>query len=666
MRVSSALRPAKRRRPARPGDRLTWLLLLAFALIILRLGWIAEDMYISLRTIENLLAGDGLVWNVGERVQAFTHPLWLFVCAGVRGITGEHFFSLIVCGAAVSFVALALVGLRLARTAQVGIVLVLAATLSHAFVDYSTSGLENPLTHLLLALAAWVYLGQLPSAKTFGELCLIGGLSLLSRPDNAVLLGPVVLAAGVQARQRGASWSALARALGWGSVPLVAWELFSLVYYGSLVPNTAIAKLNTGIDPAELRVQGFMYLISTLDKDPLTLLVIVAGVVAPFVTRDRRLWPLAFGVVLHLVYVVKIGGDYMLGRFLTAPMFLAMICLARVRKLRLVEYATAAAVVVGIGLSADPSTLVLNGDDGLTMNEARHPRRVHDIHRMLWDSASLLAATRTRQMPDHRWADLGRKGPRRPGKVEVVTAVGMRAYHAEREVHWIDNVALGDPLLARLPARHDAEWMPGHFFREVPKGYRETIETGENLIADAQVRQLYDKVHLVTHGDLFSVERFKAIWWLNNGGPQRLLDEERWRYAGASKRTPASLARQRVPDGTPLGSKRVRAFPRTGVDVRYKDRQHRRVLEVSLNDADRFELRFYDGDEEIARVPVDVKLTWHEPGVTARKLALPEIVQDRGFTRYRILPRTQKRRQQPYFAIGHVLFDEAIDDVPAM
>ena len=32
-----------------------------------------------------------------------------------------------------------------------------------------------------------------------------------------------------------------------GFIPLIAWELFSLIYYGFLLPNTAYAKLNTGL-----------------------------------------------------------------------------------------------------------------------------------------------------------------------------------------------------------------------------------------------------------------------------------------------------------------------------------------------------------------------------------------------------------------------------------
>ena len=40
--------------------------------------WVDEDAFINFRIIDNLLAGHGLVFNVGERVEVDSDPLWLF------------------------------------------------------------------------------------------------------------------------------------------------------------------------------------------------------------------------------------------------------------------------------------------------------------------------------------------------------------------------------------------------------------------------------------------------------------------------------------------------------------------------------------------------------------------------------------------------------------
>ena len=58
--------------------------------------WIADDGLIVLRTVRNLLAGNGPVFNQGERVEANTSTLWTYLmylggcgrradAAGVRG-----------------------------------------------------------------------------------------------------------------------------------------------------------------------------------------------------------------------------------------------------------------------------------------------------------------------------------------------------------------------------------------------------------------------------------------------------------------------------------------------------------------------------------------------------------------------------------------------------
>src|SRR6185503_20319626 len=75
------------------------------------------------------------------------------------------------------------------------------------------------------------------------------------------------------------------RAMAIGSAPAVAWTLFSLIYYGFPFPNTAYAKLATGIDSSELRAQGLLYLLDSLDRDPITLTTIAIATVIAAVQR---------------------------------------------------------------------------------------------------------------------------------------------------------------------------------------------------------------------------------------------------------------------------------------------------------------------------------------------------------------------------------------------
>jgi arabinofuranosyltransferase len=633
------------------------LLLLLFTVLVMRHAWMMDDAYITLRSVDNLFAGHGPVWNPGERVQSYTHPLWMLICCGMYAVTREYFYSLFIVGALVSVGALAIVTLRLSRSQVLATSLLLAATLSHAFVDYSTSGLENPLTHLLLALLAWVYLGQLPDERRFKYLCLIGGLALLSRPDNGALFGPAVLAGAVQAYRRGTKLRALLRAALIGGIPLYAWEAFSLIYYGSLVPNTALAKLNSGIDGSELIEQGFFHIAATLDFDPLTLVVVLAGMVSPLLAKQWRLLPLSLGIALHLLYTIKIGGDFMLGRFFTAPMFMAMVCLSQLRRPGLLSVGIATAVLVALGLAAHPNTFEINTRLTEPHNKGRTWRGITDERTLLWDGNSLLKSGRIHELPHPRWWARAKPG----AKVEVDGALGYRGLVNGPDVHWVDRTALSDPLLARLPALHRADWMSGHFFRAIPKGYVETLEGGENVIQDPAIHELYQRIDLVVRGDLFSLDRFAAIWWLNTGGPAELINEESWRFHGAAKLMPDSLS-WRVDDGTRLDDKqRVHRLPLTGAYVKFKKLMHPQVLEISISGHDRFEIRFYDGREEVARVPVPRVYEREVNNVVARRIELPEALTERGFSRLRVVPLTKRQAKTPYYAIGHLLFDDEID-----
>src|SRR5438034_9602576 len=85
---TAEVEPADRLAPERRGrwqpDR-RWLVaaaLLAIPVVVLALGawnyrWMADDGFINLRIVKQIEAGHGPVFNVGERVEASTSPLWI-------------------------------------------------------------------------------------------------------------------------------------------------------------------------------------------------------------------------------------------------------------------------------------------------------------------------------------------------------------------------------------------------------------------------------------------------------------------------------------------------------------------------------------------------------------------------------------------------------------
>ena len=64
-----------------------------FTIVLVRTAWMHDDAYITLRTVDNLVSGFGPRWNVSERVQAYTHPLWMFLLALPYSVTARVLYA---------------------------------------------------------------------------------------------------------------------------------------------------------------------------------------------------------------------------------------------------------------------------------------------------------------------------------------------------------------------------------------------------------------------------------------------------------------------------------------------------------------------------------------------------------------------------------------------
>ncbi len=248
----------------------------AFLLLLIRTAWLDDDAYITFRTVDNFLNGLGLRWNVINRVQAFTHPLWMFAVAGAAAISGEVYYSSLVLSIAISLAAVVIAVSRIAPTLPMSVLALSTLALSKAFVDYSTSGLENPLTHLLLAGFFLALISDLPRRSRLLLLSLATALLMMNRFDTGLLVLPALVVAIWHA-----GWRAALVPVAIGFLPLAAWEAFSVVYFGFPFPNTAYSKLKTGVPAPEIHYQGFLYLLDSIANDPLTLLTIGLALVAP-------------------------------------------------------------------------------------------------------------------------------------------------------------------------------------------------------------------------------------------------------------------------------------------------------------------------------------------------------------------------------------------------
>jgi arabinofuranosyltransferase len=575
------------------APRAKWLVAGAAAVLlglVVRSAWVTEDAYITLRTVDNLVNGFGLRWNVAERVQGYTHPLWMIALSVLYFFTREDFFTTIALSLLTSAAAVVLLT-KLARSGEHAFAALVLLCFSRSFLDFSTSGLENPLSHVLIAAFVWCYAVR---GRGLRELAAIAALTALNRMDALLLVAPGLVHAGLHSlRTRGLKATAVDSLIGLS--PLLAWEAFSLYYYGFLVPNTAYAKLNTGLPKAELARQGFTYLLNTFAWDTAGMIALLLGLGLSFWGRRLRVALLGLGIFLYLVYVVRVGGDFMIGRFITMPLFAAA-CVVAISRLPLEQ-------PVALGAVLTPFALLFfqpNAVERFRAGDLTHAG-IADERAFFRDSASLLMYTRTETMPNHGWADDGRALKKSKAKVVANGNVGFRGLFAGPSVYIIDWHALTDPLLSRLPVRHDPNWRVGHYAREVPKGYAETVEKGKCVMEDKNLCAYYLKMHEVVSGDLWSWSRIKTLIELNLGYYDHLIDVERYRYPGLFRESIAALT-VALPEDAKWDSPGAKTFPQDGIDIALDALTHAKTVALMLDGNDDYAVQFRRGTELLGTV----------------------------------------------------------------
>lgn len=319
--------------------------------------WIADDGLIVLRTVRNLLAGNGPVFNAGERVEANTSTVWTYLVmlgAWVGGPLRLEYVALALA-LTLSVAGVVFVLLGTGRLYAPGLrgrqaVLLPAGALVYIALpparDFATSGLENGLVLAYLGLLWWMMVcwAQAPRVKPAGRtfeaaLAFVAGISVLVRPELALIGGlalVMMIVAAPDWRRRGLIIAA-------GGLLPIAYEVFRMGYYGLLVPGTAIAKDASGAKWS----RGFVYLANF--NEPYLLwvpLVLLAGLGLLLLAVRSLLWrkrgpapgnrgrwagivqsPTAAVVfilisgLLQAVYWIRQGGDFMHGRVLLTPLF---------------------------------------------------------------------------------------------------------------------------------------------------------------------------------------------------------------------------------------------------------------------------------------------------------------------------------------------------------
>ncbi len=487
-----------------------------------------------MRTVDNLVGGRGATWNPDERVQAYTHPLWMLLLSLAYSILREPASTLLLVSLLVSGAFLVAFVLQARGSLGAGVLALLALLGSKSFADYSTSGLENPLTHLLLVLSYGILWDRARDGRNLLGLSFLAALGACNRLDSLLLFLPALFVCG-RAVVHGEGRSRAARVVFAGFVPLLAWEAFSLFYYGSLVPNTAGAKLGTGLSSADYLGSSAGYFATSSAADPVGALAILLALVLGSRPSARALRPAVIGILLWQVYLCRVGGDFMLGRQYTPALVLACLVLSRSTAARPVLLSGSLLLVAGTLLSPVSPVRAATHYDGSVAAEIGFSWPFGGAGDERAGYFPFTGLFREDRVHEHVWVRSGRalRARAEAGDMKPVigTGIGMLGFFAGPGVRIIDPFGLADPLLARLPMQAGETWKPGHFVRRLPAGYRETRRTGENLIQDPELAAFYVELRLVLAGELFGRERLRSIWRIHFGAVHEGFERYRERYA---------------------------------------------------------------------------------------------------------------------------------------
>jgi arabinofuranosyltransferase len=500
--------------------RRTWALFTAviaiFAWLVIRDAWLCDDAFITLRVVDNFHNDFGLRWNVVDRVQVFTHPLWCLLLVVLGWPFANLPLAALWLSILMSIAAFLLIVPRPGRENWDLVLLALLIPASKAVVQFATSGLEGALAYLLLVLLILSAGGLEPGWRRNDRwVPLLSAAIVLTRPDLILIVAPLCIA---WAARKGFRRAAVPIAVGASVVAM--WEIFSFVYYGSLVPNTALAKLYTGLPFFAGVLQGLRYIVDFVLRDFAGMVgLVTCFLLLVFRRNDLQARAVSLGILLYVLYIVAIGGDFMSGRFFAIPVFLAVAEAIRTNGENTRPLAdsfpgaSAAAIILVVihffgfnGFVADNISRNGIADERQVYAPALSLAAIHDgspIQRVSWVRAA---------------QELGKTGH----SVMEAIAVGVVGYYGGPNVHVLDVNALGDPLLSRLPARPGSRI--GHFERRIPEGYEDSLQTGRLVIEDPDLREYCQVVWSVTRGPVWSASRIGESNRLITGGYQLLLD----------------------------------------------------------------------------------------------------------------------------------------------
>jgi arabinofuranosyltransferase len=269
-----------------------------------------DDGMIGMRYAKNLVQHHQLAWNLGNRVEGFTDPLWTLVMAGTILSFGTHFaplamqiFGGLVC------VALFVFFFYCARHTKAGfagsLLGLLFLILSYPISYWGLGGMEACALCLIYAVAIGAHY-RYENGESANPLLLHTALiavAYLLRPDGWLALAPF-FAAGWYDAVKKREYRQAATAVIVPCAVVVVTQLARAMYYGEWMPNTYVLKVQ-GYSLA-LRLRNGMAYLTPFFQENLVALCLIA---VAALSKKRVAYLNLIAVEILLAYQLYVGGD---------------------------------------------------------------------------------------------------------------------------------------------------------------------------------------------------------------------------------------------------------------------------------------------------------------------------------------------------------------------
>ncbi|MCB1179143.1 MAG: hypothetical protein KDK36_16275, partial [Leptospiraceae bacterium] len=413
-------------------------------------SWVSDDAFISFRTIDNFINGYGLRWNIAERVQSFTNPLWILFLSPFYLIFKEIYFTNLFISFFSSLFSILLV-LKKINSIRLKLFLFLILISSKAFIDYSSGGLENSLNYFLLILFYFQFLKILYKEnksilpKTYFLIILLSSLILFSRLDLILFIVVPLIYTFTRWKNFNGNkilWTVL------GFTPIFIWLIFSTIYFGFSLPNTFYAKMNS-IESFAFKFNGGLnYFKYSIKNDSITIIIILSSIYFFLKNLKTKQSILFSGIFLYSIYIFYTGGDFMGGRFFSYSVILSLLFIFIYYHERLIKRINYFFPLIILYLILFPnSTIYIPSKPSMSIKGIGDEKIVYHKTTSLvynWKNKSGLNKEKTRILSNKDFLNKN---------IIITPIIGMTGYFLGPKIHILDPLALTDPLLARLPGK---------------------------------------------------------------------------------------------------------------------------------------------------------------------------------------------------------------------